>query len=177
MDNSDIFTRLAVEGRHHLISVLYITQDPKTVCPKVRDNADVAVVFNQKTFRNKESIFHDFMNDTDKQTAFALLANYAIEHDALVCVQTNLNGQIQRNFKKSTGDKTQLMDPNYMLGGPSQKEIIRKERIAARESSKMKKLQDKADKRPVHEKVPHGLKAENFTVESVKGRSFFSGGI
>ena len=37
---SDIFTRLAVEGRHHLISVLYITQDPKTVCPKVRDNAD-----------------------------------------------------------------------------------------------------------------------------------------
>ena len=116
---SDIFTRLAVEGRHHLISVLYITQDPKTVCPKVRDNADVAVVFNQKTFRNKESIWHDFMNDTDKQTAFALLANYAVEHDALVCIHTNLNGRIQRNFKITTRDKTILQDPKYMLGGPT----------------------------------------------------------
>ena len=69
---SDIFTRLAVEGRHHLISVIFITQDPKTICPKVRDNADVAIVFNQKTYRNKESIWHDFMNDVDKQTAEAL---------------------------------------------------------------------------------------------------------
>ena len=67
------------------------------------------------------------------------------------------------------------MDPTYMLGGLCQKEIIRKERIAGRESSKMKKLQEKADKRPVQDRVPHGLKAENFTVESVKGRSFFSG--
>ena len=165
---SDIFTRLAVEGRHHLIAVLYITQDPKTVCPKVRDNADVAVVFNQKTFRNKESIWHDFMNDVDKQTAFALLANYAIEHDALVCVQTNLNGKIERNFKKSTGDKTKLKDPNYMLGGPTQKEQIKKERAESKEYSKIKKLQEAADKRPMKEKGPHGSKAECFSKEAME---------
>ena len=117
------------------------------------------------------------MNDTDKQTAFALLSNYAIEHDALVCIQTNLNGQIQRNFKKTTGDKTQLADPKYMLGGPTQKEIIRKEREVSKQASKIKKIQDRADRRPLHERAPHGTKAESFTVESMekpKGSSFFS---
>ena len=58
----------------------------------MRDNDNVPVEYNQKTFRNKESIFHDLMNDTDKQTAFALLAKYAIEHDVLNYVQMNLNG-------------------------------------------------------------------------------------
>ena len=166
---SDIFIRLAVEGRHHLISIIYITQDPKTVSPKVRDNADVAVVFNQKTFRNKESLWHDFMNDVDKNTALALLGRYAVEHDALVCIQTNLNGEIKRNFMKSTGDKTQLQDPNYMLGGPSQKEMIRKQRIEAAQAAKMEKLKEKADHRPNKEKVPEELMAKNFTSEKVTG--------
>lgn len=83
---SDIFIKLAVEGRHHLISLIFITQDPKTICPAIRDNADVSVVFNQKTFRNKESMWHDFMNDVDKNTAFGILAKYAVNHDALVCI-------------------------------------------------------------------------------------------
>ena len=165
---SDIFTRLAVEGRHHLISVLYITQDPKTICPKVRDNADVAVVFNQKTLRNKESIWGDFMNDIDKKTAFALLAKYAVEHDALVCVQTNLNGEVMKNFKKTTGDKTKLKKPDYMLGGESQREMIIKERMEAKETHKMKRLQEQADKRPAKKKIPENQKASHFTVDKME---------
>jgi hypothetical protein len=127
-----IFLRLAVEGRHHLVSIILMTQDPKAINPKVRDNTDCAVIFNQKTFRNKESIWHDFMNDTPKDVALSLLSRYAVEHNALVTVQTNLNSKLQKNFFKSTGDKTKLKDPEYILGGPQQREIVAKERVATK---------------------------------------------
>ena len=149
-------------------SDIFISQDQKTVCPKVRDNADVAVVFNQKTFRNKESIWHDFMNDVDKKTAQALLARYAVNHDALVCEQTNLDGTITKNFFKSTGDKTKLQNPNYMLGGPTQKELIAKERAEKKEAAKVARLKEAADKRPPSEKAEDSQKAKNFTVEKLE---------
>jgi len=117
------------------------------------------------------------MNDVDKQTALALLSNYAVEHDSLVCIQTNLNGQIQRNFKKSTGDKTKLQKPDYMLGGPSQKEMIIKEKAEVKEMKKLKRLQEQSDKRPNKDKATDKMKATSFTVDKMeKGRtSFFSG--
>lgn len=133
-----MFMRLAVEGRHHLISIILMTQDPKAISPKVRDNTDVAIIFNQKTFRNKESIWHDFMNDTPKDFALALLTQHAVEHNALVSVQTNLNSDIRRCFFKSTGDKTKLADPDYILGGPQQKKIVEEERRKSKRPSKSK---------------------------------------
>ena len=139
--DDSMFLRLAVEGRHHLISVVLMTQDPKAINPKVRDNADVAVIFNQKTFRNKETIWADFLNDTRKEVGFGLLSKYAVEHNALVAIQTNLNSNISRSFFKSTGDKTKLKDPEYMLGGEQQKEIIKKER-AERKIKKKKMAED-----------------------------------
>lgn len=126
--NDPIFKLLAVEGRHHLLSIILMTQDPKAISPLVRDNADLAVVFNQKTFRNKESIWSDFMNDIPKETAFALLLRYAIEHNALICVQTNLNTDINKNFSKSTGDKTKLWAKGYALGSDDQKSMVFQER-------------------------------------------------
>lgn len=165
--DSNEFIRLAVEGRHHLICVIFITQDPKTIRPMIRDNADVAVVFNQKTFRNKESLWHDFMNDVDKKTAFELIGTHCVEHAALVCVQTNLNSDIQKNFFVSTGDKTKLEDPEYILGGPSQKEMVTKERLLAKQREQMKKLEAKADRRPDEKKVEPSLTAAAFTVENM----------
>lgn len=165
--NDDLFIRLAVEGRHHCISVIFITQDPKAVGPKVRDNCDVAVVFNQKTFRNKESMWHDFMNDVDKDTAFALLSKHATYHNALVCVQTNLDGVITKNFFVSTGDKTKLQDPHYMLGGPEQVRIIIKEREDAKAKKRIAKLEEKADSRPMHDRVDSDAKASSYTVEKI----------
>jgi hypothetical protein len=123
-----MFTRLAVEGRHHLISIILMTQDPKAIGPMVRDNCDVAVIFNQKTFRNKESVWHDFMNDTTKDFALAMLSRYAQEHNCLVSVQTNLSSDIQKTFFKSTGDKTKLAFPDYILGGKEQREVVQEER-------------------------------------------------
>jgi hypothetical protein len=161
------FIKLAVEGRHHLLNVIFVTQDPKTICPKVRDNADVAVIFNQKTFRNKESIWHDFMNDVGKDEALALLAKNCEEHNALVCVQTNLNGDIKKNFFKSTGNKTILQDPHYILGGPTQKRLILEERKIAKAQKRIREIERKGDKRPVKDKVDEDLKAEVFTVENI----------
>jgi hypothetical protein len=158
--NDFIFNRLATEGRHHLISVILMTQDPHAISPKVRDNSDVAVVFNLKTFRNKESIWRDFMNDVDKETALVLLAKYAVEHDALVCVQTNLNDQINKNFFKSTGDKTKLKDPNYCLGSSLQAEQVKKER-ADKERLKERLALIKAPKEPENSET------EKYTVSKI----------
>lgn len=130
--NSDILKRLAVEGRHHHISVLFLTQDPKTIRPLIRDNTDVAIIFNQKTYRNKESMWMDFINDVDRKTAMALMRAYCNNHDALVCVQTNLTPEIRRNFFKSTGDKRVLRNPHYTLGGPSQKKAAERRAQASR---------------------------------------------
>lgn len=154
------FINLAVEGRHHLFSIIFVTQDPKTVCPKVRDNSDVAVVFNLKTYRNKESIWQDFMNDVTRNQALQLLGTYCLEHNCLICVQTNLNSDIERNFYKSTGDKTKLQYPTYMLGDNTQKELIQREReIKAMEKAAQKGLDEK------NKVIPDELKGKNFTVE------------
>jgi hypothetical protein len=134
-----VFMRLAVEGRHHLISVILMTQDPKAIGPKVRDNCDVAVIFNQKTLRNKETMWADFLNDIPKKLGFEMVTHYAVEHDALIAVQTNLNSEIKRNFFKSTGDKTKLTDPNYALGGPEQRQIISKERAERKVRNRRRK--------------------------------------
>lgn len=162
--NDEIFQTLAVEGRHHLMSVILMTQDPKAISPKVRDNADVAVVFNQKTFRNKESIWHDFMNDVDRRLAFALLEKFSVEHNALVCIQTNLNGKIKRNFFKTTGDKTQLWDPKYCLGGAKQKELIMEERFQKKQAKRIKR-ESKTGKKVIMRQ--NDLTATDYTVKNI----------
>jgi hypothetical protein len=139
LHDDSMLTRLAVEGRHHHISVILMTQDPKAIGPKVRDNCDVAVIFNQKTFRNKESVWADFLNDTLKDEGFRMLTMYCQEHDALVAVQSNLTTNPKKSFFKSTGDKTQLKNPHYTLGSPEQKEIIVKERAKHKEEEPQKK--------------------------------------
>lgn len=159
--NDPTFNRLATEGRHHLISVILMTQDPHAISPKVRDNSDLAVIFNLKTFRNKESIWKDFMNDIDKETAQVLLAKYAINHDALVCVQTNLDGKISKNFFKSTGDKSKLKDPEYLLGSVPQKVMVMKER-EERAAKKKKIIEDRAQRGE-----PKPNDAEKFTIENI----------
>jgi len=168
---SDEFLKLAVEGRHHHISVLFITQDPKTIQPKVRDNTDVVVIFNLKTKRNKESIWHDYMNDVDRATSEALLAKYCTEHNTLICIQTNLTGELKKNFLKSGGDKTKLEFPDYMLGGPTQKEIIKLEREKKRIADAHRAALDRSDSRPLSQRVESDLAACKYTVSGNPRRS------
>jgi hypothetical protein len=152
--------RLAVEGRHHLFSVILMTQDPKAISPKIRDNTDCAVIFNQKTFRNKDSVWGDFMNDTPKDFALALLSQYAVEHDAIVTIQTNLNADVQKSFFKTTGDKTKLMNPDYMLGCKDQKDIIQKER----DETKIRDRQKEAASKYAHQEPGE---IQKLTVEKI----------
>lgn len=130
--------RLAVEGRHHMISVVLLTQDTKAISPCIRDNADVAIIFNMKTDRNKEAVWRDFMNDVPKDIGYGLISKHCVEHDSLVCVQTNLNADIQRNYFISVGDKTQLDDPDYALGDEKQQALVVGERIHRKNEMKMK---------------------------------------
>jgi hypothetical protein len=127
-----VLVKLATEGRHYMISVLYMSQDTKTVSPMIRDNLDLAVLFNQKTARNKKSIWEDYLNDVTPGMGRYLLSEYAVNHDALIAAQTNLDGTLSKNFFTSTGDKTKLVHPNYILGGPQQKLIVKKEREEAK---------------------------------------------
>ena len=155
---------MAVEGRHHLLSVILMTQDPKAISPKVRDNCDVAVIFNMKTYRNKESIWHDFINDVDKKIALALMDKHCVEHNALVCIQTNLNGDIKQNFFQSTGDKTKLFDEKYVLGGATQKAMILEER----RKKKQKKAQKRAENLGIRLlKRQFDGDTPNFTVDNI----------
>lgn len=135
-----MFKKLATEGRHHWISIILMTQDPKAINPAVRDNCDVAVIFAQKTDRNKTSIWEDFLNDTTKPLGIAMLSRFCVNHDCLVSVQTNLDGSIYHTFFKSTIDKTKLKDELYMLGGDTQKDMILKQR-------KEQKLKEEARRR------------------------------
>ena len=134
-----VFKLMAVAGRHHLLAVILMTQDPHAISPLVRDNSDVAVIFKLKTFRNKESLWKDFMNDIDKPEAMAMLDRYCIEHEALVCNQVNLTPETSKNFYKTTGDKTKLEHPDYMLGSPEQKRLNQLERNAKKQEEKFRK--------------------------------------
>lgn len=165
--DDELFIKLATEGRHHLCSVIILTQDPKAISPKIRDNCDIAVIFNQKTYRNKETIWHDFLNDVDRDTAWALMGKHCVEHNALIAIQTNLDGELTRNFQVSTGDKTKLDDENYILGGEKQKLLVIAEREKKKVEEKQRKIASKADQRPLKERGPDGMDASNFTAEKI----------
>ena len=89
--------RLAVQGRHFGISVCLTTQDPKAIHPVLRNNTDVAIVFQQKNFRGKEALFNDFLNLFEKKRdAVDLLKRYTQNHDAIVVEQNRLEEIITR---------------------------------------------------------------------------------
>ena len=129
LHDDPVVQALATRGRHHLISVIMMLQDPKGIGPATRDNTDVSVIFNLKTERNKETLWADFMNDARKNLAYNMFAKYCVGHNALVALQYVLNGQTVLNFMKSTSDKTKLVDEEYCLGGPKQVAKIKEERL------------------------------------------------
>jgi hypothetical protein len=162
------FTKLATEGRHYLCSVMVLIQDPKAIRPAVRDNTDLVTVFNQRSFRDRQSLWHDYMQDLDWALSQAFIDKYCVEHNALIVVQSNLNNVIKRNFQKSTIDKSELKYPNYVLGSDAQKKEIIKENTQRKEEEKQLKARQKADKRPLKKRTDMIKGAEKFTVEEVE---------
>lgn len=77
---------LATEGRHSNISVCITTQEPCAIGTALRNNADIVVIFQQKSKRAKKSVVEDFLLfklDYDWQ-ARDLLKTYTNNHDCII---------------------------------------------------------------------------------------------
>lgn len=120
--------KLAVEGRHFKISVCLTTQDPKAINPVLRNNCDVAVIFQQKNFRAKESVYQDFLNVfKNKRTAVELLKQNTEDHDCIVVENYKLNENARKLYfrvaQEVTFDKERdrVNAPDYHIGCEEQK--------------------------------------------------------
>lgn len=126
--DDDVIGRLASQGRHFFISVVITTQDPKAIGTKLRQNADVAVIFQQKNFRAKESVYEDFLNSfKTKDEAVALMSRYTKGHDCIVVELFKLESEPKQmyfyvpeteTFDAATGE---INAPEYQIGCPEQK--------------------------------------------------------
>lgn len=124
--------RLAVQARHMRITVVLTTQDAKAINPTLRNNADMAVIFQQKNFRAKEAIYHDFLNIFEKkQEAIELLTANTKGHDCIVCEQWKLGQNPTELYfhvsEETTYDKEKDKPtvPDYQLGCKEQKKLAK----------------------------------------------------
>jgi len=123
-------SRLAVQGRHFGISVALTTQDPKAISPVLRNNCDVAVIFQQKNWRAKEAIYRDFVNLFQlKNQAIALLNEYTENHDCVVVENYQLSGKAVDVYFHVRGESTydekkkKPRAPNYQIGCDEQRRL------------------------------------------------------
>ena len=118
------FTRLATEGRHHLCAVMILIQEVKAINPKVRNNADVVILFNVRGVNAVKAIEENFLGAASRDIGRYLLRAEAKEHDCLVVVQSNLDNSLEHNFFRSTGDSRRDPEP-FIMGGESQRQLHR----------------------------------------------------
>lgn len=124
----DTIQKLATQGRHFYISVVLTTQDPKAISPQLRQNADIAVIFQQKSFRAKESVYNDFLNRfRTREEAVALMSRYTKGHDCIVVELFKLESEPNKmyfyvketdTYDAATGE---IKAPEYQIGCPEQK--------------------------------------------------------
>lgn len=114
-----VISQLAVEGRHYDIAVLILTQKPKAIGTALRDNCDVAVIFNQRTIRSREACYEDFMGSMDKKEALGLLDANTEQHSCIVVQNYVLGNERKELYKKCTAEEV----PDYILGGEGQRAI------------------------------------------------------
>jgi hypothetical protein len=124
----DAIQKLATQGRHFYISVVLTTQDPKAISPQLRQNTDIAVIFQQKSFRAKESVYNDFLNKfRRKDEAVALMNRYTKNHDCIVVEMFKLDSNVTDMYfylpESVPFDKEadRINAPDYQIGCPEQK--------------------------------------------------------
>jgi hypothetical protein len=133
---------LAVEGRHSGISVALTTQDAKAINPTLRNNADVAIIFQQKNWRAKEAIWRDFINlFPNRKSAEEVMMKYTMDHDCIVVENCKLSQEPvklyfhvagKKTFDESKinpkGEKGDSRCPPYTLGSAEQKRLAQTEK-------------------------------------------------
>jgi hypothetical protein len=132
-----VLNELAVEGRHSKISICLTTQEPHAIGTSLRNNCDMAVIFQQKSARAKESVCNDFVCfkldqvDNSKQAAMRMLQTYTNNHDAIIIKMLELKPGIESAYRylpeyipyDKRADKVRV--PDYQLGSNEQQALAR----------------------------------------------------
>jgi hypothetical protein len=126
-----ILNNLAVEGRHSNISVLLSTQEPRAIGTALRNNADVAIIFQQKGKRAKESVIEDFLmfKCENKMQAEDILKTYTKNHDCIIVEMSKLQPGIPSAYfhlpEEITFDKNTQKErvPKYQIGSKYQRAL------------------------------------------------------
>jgi len=127
--------RLAVQGRHMNIAVILTTQYPRAINPTLRENCDLAVIFQQKTVRALQAVYEDFLSKLGpKEAALQILTKYTSEHDCIVVENWKLKQQGTDIIFWCPGSTTydekaeKSTVPDYQLGSEEQQKLARTKR-------------------------------------------------
>jgi hypothetical protein len=122
----------AVQGRHFYITVLLTTQYPSAINTYLRENTDLAVVFQQKTRRAQEHVYEDFLSKLgDKRYVEHEIKKYTTDHDCVVVEAYKLKQRgediIYWSPASVTFDKEKDKErtPDYQIGCDQQKLLAR----------------------------------------------------
>ena len=132
-----VLNELAVEGRHSKISICLTTQEPHAIGTSLRNNCDMVVIFQQKSFRAKESVCNDFvcfkldMMENKKTVAMQMLQTYTGNHDAMIIKMLELRPGVDHAYRylpeyvpyDKNADKVRV--PDYQLGSAEQQALAR----------------------------------------------------
>ncbi|MBU0706671.1 hypothetical protein KJ807_05665 [Patescibacteria group bacterium] len=136
-----VINELPVAGRHYNIAVMVMTQAPKAIGTHMRDNADLAVVFQQINARNRESVQEDYIATIDKHAALSMLDAYTGDYNFLATRMFKQSNEATERFRRGKAEEVE----NFAMGGPEQRRIIEKER--ARNEAKQS-FSERVNKQP-----------------------------
>jgi hypothetical protein len=125
--------RLAVEGRHFKIFICLTTQEPHAIGTALRNNCDIAVIFQQKSKRAKDSVCNDFLSNklSHRLQADDLLKTYTHNHDCILVEMFNLDPSVIKGYfhvpaTMTFDEKTQHVTvPDYQLGSQKQQRLAK----------------------------------------------------
>lgn len=116
--DDDVIKRLATAGRHLKISVAITTQHHKSVGTWLRDNSDIAVIFNQRTERSLKGTYEDYLGVfRDEKISTAYIDNYTTGYGCLVFLNCKRENTPEKLVYKSEAPKE---IPEYRLGSEEQ---------------------------------------------------------
>lgn len=102
----NILNTIFILGRHLQIYLIYCVQSVKNeFTPTQRQNTDMIFIFNQSNFYNKEQLSLEYLSmSMDKKTGIKLIDTIAIDHQALVILNTDKSGSIENYIFKYTAE-------------------------------------------------------------------------
>jgi hypothetical protein len=125
--------RLSVQGRHFRISIALTTQEPHAIGTALRNNCDLAVIFQQKSKRAKKSVCDDFLNFKlpVEWMAQDLLSTYTENHNAIAVKLWKLEKEVKFSYtfvpEEMTYDKKNEKStvPAYQIGSKDQQTLAK----------------------------------------------------